>query len=112
MNNNHTTHEELVKTLEHDLSLYGTGVVSMAGLELVDLRDEPVHGHSTMFVSLEEARDLEGTLDPFERMEAAYQGYGNSDIERGTDAQGGLVFGMVPTDRTAWENCDPADMAG
>ena len=112
MSKNYPTHEDLGQTLKGNLSLYGTGVVSIAGLELADLRDEPVHGHSTMFVSLEEARDLEGTFDPFELMEAAYEGYGNADVERGVDAQGGFVFGnLVPQDRACWENFDPSDMA-
>lgn len=108
-----TNPADIYKTLEDKLEVYGAGARSLGHVAVDDLRGEPVHGESPLIVSLEEARDMEDPMTPFERTEAVYRGYGNPDIERGVDAFGATVFGnYVPTERTAWENCDVADIAG
>ena len=111
MSENYPTHEELEQTLNSDLSLYGTGVVSIAGLELADLRDEPEHEESLLTVTYADLRCLEEHGTPFEKTDAEYRGFGDYDTD-GHDAFGNPVFGnQVPLEVAAWKNFGPEDMA-
>lgn len=110
MSKNYPTHEELVKTLEHDLRLFGTGVVSIAGLELADLRDEPEHEESLLTVTYADLRCIEEYGTPFEKTDAEYRGFGDYDTD-GRDAFGNPVFcDHVPLEVAAWRNFCPEDM--